>query len=390
MGLLDSPFVGQLVVKGTKTITRATNGYILDSLDISRYNFASFKITVTSGSLDGTNSYVDFRGSVTNKSYSAFSVYPINTVTNSIGASTVKCSNGLYCSENISAFNFAGFYLVTTSEVTLTVDYYLSISDFTNTLILKEVSDSKALLESINNKRDKVIFTLTYNAYTASSRTIRDIGTLLRGSAKKYLKINVSFTSLDSIVFIYFRKFFGDDEVNTNRGENVSVIDENGNYVNVIRATALSQNFYMENVSNNFWWRTESGSVSDLKCTITISGTDYMPPINHIQPLVSATIDPSSEEHSAELTLNNSLFKNIKFWFCVVDTPGQKGHYITGDISKNWMTNEDSDSLEIGSFSSVRCFATKWYPVNCLGGSLTITLTSTVNVDIPVTIYGVV
>lgn len=397
MGLLDSPYVGQLVKSGTitkETTSSGFNNFIGSTLNASGYNSCIFKISATNWS--GTT--LNLRGTDGLSQTGIFSVYKIDYNKSDILTNQEideVTSDGFYISTNISRATLIRFWLISSGATSITLEYWLCNNDFIGNVIntrIKTESDAiRSLINSLSNKvyasDDVLMETKNVTVTSVNSAFIDSIKSRVYAAGKKYLRMNVTFNSTDADVKVAFSNYYGDSTSGTRY--KVSLIGEDGLYKEAIYADKVSADYYLQELgSGRIMVRVEPAGASSLTCTIKLYATDYLPALKHIHPIqVSNVSYTANVESSITVTLSDNMMSKYKFFFCSI---GTKSYSKSGSIEKNWSTNDEEDSDVIAEFSNVYRYSTKWYPVTFVGGTLTFKVTATSSHNDTITVYGVV
>lgn len=391
MGLLDSPYVGQLSIKGNYTGTPSSTAYLLNpSLSVVGFNSIIFKVTVNSGSLS-SEKYIQLWGQIGNSSLNPMNFYSVpenkpgrDTMDDVVRTNKVTGA-GYFISENLSDVTNVNFRIITNASVGITIDYWLCNTSFS----IKSIDNKLSNVLTAVNGSETLIKQQVVDCSSTGSNTITGIKALVGN--RKYIRVVFDYSEVDTNLVAYFQM----RRTSTSSRYSPITVDESGNFVKPnplpVDSANKSLSYYIKNFEDILFFRVDTGGASGLTCTVRIYGTDYCPEGTHIQTLFKKSINNSTTQISEDVNLAKYPLENFKFVFFTVGDGGNTSYPVTGSISKNWTTNEEEDSTVIAEFTSGRNVFTKWYPITNLAGKITFNLTGSSNSGkYTIAMYGVV
>lgn len=379
MGLLDSPYVGQLIKEGVAEKTFSTSGWLLtNNVKLNGRNVIRFRITVTDGTLDGGASYVELRGSITESTLDAIRCYKLDGKTlDENGADYIttlaKLTAGDYVSMDLSLVSNINFYVVTTNSVSVKIEYTLNFSNNilrnTNTLIgnlITTISNQNALIEDLSKPVDLLIKQETYDI-SATGNHFFSLNLKTLASQYKAVRIDVLFSAVDANVILILNHTFG-TTAQSPRTYSIPILDEEGYYNTAIIANEnkkLNASYYCEQLATNYCLRCDRAGASGLTCTVKVYATAFVPVKRHIHLLNSVSITATSTAAYMNIDLSQAISR-FKFFFVTLEGTG-----LTGSIYKNFLTSDDNGDLTIMEFDNKSLVATSWLPVVLESGRMT-------------------
>lgn len=380
MGLLDSPYVGQLVKRGTVTVNPTVSGWIFPSdIDCAGYNTCAFKISL-SGFQSNTN--VQLRGGVIDQGLQSIKVSKALNYNNELPIFEIN-ESGSYITTDLTAMNFINFNYYKASgqsdSVSITIDYVLSYSNNSISSELAAVANNELLIVTLNNLD-----------CTDTGNTILE-GVLSKLKGKKYLRVNVQFSAIDSNVDLRIINATAND---TFAFANI-LVREDGLLCSKITANdnkTKQINYYIKNVTDRINIRRQKAGSSGLTCTINLYATDILPDKMNIQELFSQQITQAGgASQTYSFTFDPVLMKYFRFFYCSIGNGDNSSYNFNGSISKNWITNEADDDETLIDFTNKKNVLTKWMPVSALSGKITFNIQNSGDYfNTYIYIYGVV
>lgn len=379
MGLLDSPYMGQLVNSGTIEKTFSSTTTLGGNIKLNGRNVIKFKISVSSGSLSVDGNLIRMKGGILNKGWEDIYCRSIehNITSNDdnylSATATQKLIAGDWVSMDVSPYEYIQFYGYASEQVSVKIEYVAAYEDVLTRTANTRLNDLKTAIAGLNSDVssgfsslagyllhpvDVLVFSKTIDASKTGNHFFDvDLGTL--DARYTALKMNFNFSAIDNNVrFILYE--VGGTTTDGNRNQRYFV-DENGDMATSLPAPNTTDNrnrsFYVTELARRYLLRVDTAGGANLSCTLNVFATVAVPEIRHIQLVtqISNTLSLDTARYTNK-TLN-SYIRRFKFFFITVEGTG-----LTGDIHTDAII-DGMDSNVITEFESKNKVATKWIPV---------------------------
>ena len=369
MGLLDSPYVGQLVKTGTIERTFSSDSLISDTIKLDGRNVIKFKITVVSGTLSEDGNVIRLKGGILSTGYIDIYCRQRERAISAnddgyLGTPKSKLVAGDWVSMDISLYEYIEFYGYTTEAVSVKIEYVIAYED-----VLTKTANS--ILTAISSKVDSVISslvkpidilihqeTIDVSSDTGNYYFSANLKTLL--NVYKGLRMDVEFSAADANIRMNISRILGTNSLTPRTAS--YFVTEDGYMLRSIDAPTnndTNKSYYITELASKYCFRCDrKASASGITCTFKVYATTAVPEIRHTQLLYSLTNTLVTDAASTTNITLDEYIRRFKFFFVTVE-----GTSLSGDILTVSTIIDDSADGVLAEFDNVNNYATKWLPV---------------------------